>query len=400
MERFSLENIIELEAPKVLEMIQMWLILQKMLDCSPLSGEAEHRSIIWRIRNNSHDPETLRRYIRHVQTLPTYEKILSRFDYNLPFRPYCTDDPRIGQWPADKEEALRHRYIQPNFGTHAYIVLDVDHDDVWWYDCDLPQPTIRTIRKKTGRSHWLYELQNPVFTWSRAKAQPREYLNSIISGMTLQAEADSNYAGLLTKNPRHEFWIVNTWDNRYTLDELDEHIRLDTRNELKIRRKQRDKAEYSSLGRNCYLFDCGRYHAYPIAIKHKSVETLYKDVIEHIKYENALTFPRNPLPQRECEQTAWSIAKWTFPRRYKLGKRRNKTKDIGDLRRRQANSAKATNKKQREESAGNIRKAIAELEAEGRKVGADEISEKTGLNRATVYRSEAWKSYKSEIQKK
>lgn len=335
-----------------------------------------------------------------VQALSIQERILSRFEFNLPLRPYCTNNKESGIWYTSKEQALLCKYIQPNFGIHCYIPLDIDSDNVWWYDYDLPEPTMRIITPGTGRSHWLYKLQRPVFTWSKAKAKPREFLDFITCAMTIQAiAADEQYRWLLIKNPYHKHWRVETYDNRYTLAELDEHIRRDTRAELKIRRKQRDKAEYSSLGRNCFLFDCGRYYAYPIAYQHNSIESLYQDVLEQINYQNAFTFPRNLLPQRECEQIAWSIAKWTYPRRHNFSKGR-KTKDDEDLRQRQKKSAEATNQKQREESAGNIRKAIAELEAEDRKVTADQISEKTELNRATVYRSEAWKSYKSEIQKK
>ena len=325
----------------------------------------------------------------HQNRKKVQDRILSRFEFNLPFRPYCTNDKERGIWYTDKEQALLCRYIQPNFGTHSYIMLDIDSDNVWWYDCDLPEPTIRTTTKENGKSHWLYELQHPVFVWkNRARSKPIEYLNNITLAMTIQAEtADLNYTGLLTKNPCHQYWRVETWNNRYTLAELDEYIRLETRNELKIRRKQRDKAEYSSRGRNCYLFDFGRYHAYSIAIKHKNVDTLYQDVLEQINYQNALTYPGNLLPQRECEQIAWSIAKWTFPRRHNLGKGRNKTKDKGDLRQRQVKSAKTTNQKRKDKTRTRIHKAIREIEASGKKVTTAEIHRATGIAKTTIYRT-------------
>lgn len=322
---------------------------------------------------------------------PILNPILARFNYNLPLKPYCTNDfNKYGIHYTEKEQAVRHRYIQPCFGIEAYVRLDVDHDNTYWYDHDLPQPTIRTINRENGHSHWLYELKEPVYTWSRANPKIANWFKQINKGFTIQADADPGYNGLLTKNPLIDHWIVATWDNRYTLGELNECIRADTQEQLIVKRKQADKAE-SAPGRNCHLFDHGRFFAYPIAREHKLVGTLYTEILDVINQENTEEFPNNPLPSRECEQIAHSIAQWTWPRRFDF-KIPNKVKDIEDLKERQSKSAEATNQKRKDKTRETIRKAVAELEAEGQKITGTAVIKKSGLSRRTVYQhSDLWK---------
>lgn len=319
--------------------------------------------------------------------------ILSRFNGNLPPRPYCSDDPKkYGQFQAPPEKAIQKRYIQPNYKVHYYIVLDIDHYNVFWGDYDLPVPTIRTITKKSGRSHWLYELKRPVYLWDNARIKPKRWLLNLEKSFTIQAEADDGYKGNLTKNPLHPFWQVETYGNQYQLAELEEHVRKDTREQVRIRRKQEDKSEYSALGRNCHLFDHGRFYAYPIVHTHKLLESFYDSILQEILHENTMSFALNPLGTRECEGIAKSISEWTFKRKDTIGKGRNKVKSKGDLRRRQVNSAKTTHQKRKDKSRAKIYKAVAELLAEGKKVTGTALIRKSGLSRKAVYaHQDIWK---------
>lgn len=307
--------------------------------------------------------------------------ILSRFNENLPPRPNCTDDFDNGVFQAPKEKAINKRYIQPNYGVHHYIVLDIDHDNAFWGDYDLPVPTIRTITRATGRSHWLYELKTPVYLWVNARPKPMRWLLDLEKTLTIQAEADEGYKGNLTKKPLHPFWQVETYGNLYPLAELEEHVRKDTREQVQIRRKQENKSEYSALGRNCHLFDHGRFYAYPIVHTYKELESFYDSILQEILHENSVSFTNNPLGTRECEGIAKSISEWTFKRKDTIGKGRNKVKDKGDLRRRQSNSAHATNQKRKDKNRAKIYKAVAELKAEGKKITGTAIIRKSGLSR-------------------
>lgn len=243
--------------------------------------------------------------------------VFSRFYENLPLCPYYTNNFKHGIRFSNRDTAIKHRYIQPNFGLQAYLCFDLDYNGASWLDFDLPQPTIETATVGTGHCHYLYELEKPIFLWTKAHHRPIEYAKAISIAYTDHLRADKGYTGLLTKNPLNDHWLTRTYDKRYMLSELAEYVDLPSRSTS--RPPHTDRAE---LGRNCFLFETVRFEAYRIARAHKSLESLEQTINGIVDTLNAEHFKDDLLPARECEQIAYSIAKWTWERRHNFTRRR------------------------------------------------------------------------------
>ena len=240
--------------------------------------------------------------------------VLTRFFDNLPRRPYCTDNPTLGQYIHPLDRAVQRLYIEANFGISAYLIFDIDYNGASWYDFDLPQPTVTTTTPQKGTCHYCYELATPILKWQKASLKAIRYADAVTHAYTESLGADAGYSGLLTKNPLHPFWLVETYNRVYTLDELARHVELPTIGQAK------QVHETDDIGRNCAIFNTARKVAYKIAKEHESVESLKKDVWHICTEINDDLFIDDLLPDREVEGIAESIAKWTFPRRFDFGK--------------------------------------------------------------------------------
>ena len=240
--------------------------------------------------------------------------VLTRFFDNLPRRPYCTDNPTLGQYIHPLDRAVQRLYIEANFGISAYLIFDIDYNGASWYDFDLPQPTVTTTTPRKGTCHYCYELATPILKWQKASLKAIRYADAVTHAYTESLGADAGYSGLLTKNPLHPFWLVETYNRVYTLDELARHVELPTIGQAK------HVHETDDIGRNCTIFNSARKVAYKIAKEHESVESLKKDVWHICTEINGNLFIDDLLPDREVEGIAESIAKWTFPRRFDFGK--------------------------------------------------------------------------------
>ena len=302
--------------------------------------------------------------------------VLTRFINNLPRRPYCTDNPTLGQYIHPLDRAIHHLYIQPNFGISAYLIFDIDYNGVSWYDFDLPQPSITTATPQKGTCHYCYELATPILKWQKASLKAIRFADAVTHAYTETLRADAGYSGLLTKNPLHPFWLVETYNRVYTLDELACHVELPTMGQAK------KVHESDDIGRNCAIFNSARRVAYKIAKEYESVESLKKEVWRVCIEINQDSFSDDLLPDREVEGIAESIARWTFPRRFDFGV----TKRLGhdELKTTLTNNALATNKKRNDKTRQTIRNAIRSLENSGVQITVSAVAKKTGYARKTV----------------
>jgi hypothetical protein len=238
---------------------------------------------------------------------PCEPSSLALFRQRLPRKPYHTNGLEYGLLIRSAARAANARYIQPNGPTHRYwLVYDVDRSGAAldWSDRNAPPPTIVATNPDNGHAHLIYGLEVPVRTAPGAKSGPLRYAAAVDCALRALLDADESYSGLICKNPLHSHWRVMEWESSlYDLGDLDSWLDLSAYSD---RRKR--LPEYG-LGRNCNLFERLRHWAY------RAIRQGWPD------YERWLTAVQQrahgyntapePLPHREVEHTAKSVAKWT-----------------------------------------------------------------------------------------
>lgn len=239
------------------------------------------------------------------------QAVLQRFADSLPHKPYCSNDLMAGTRILPRHLALTRKYIQPQISKKliGWMIYDIDRPGAAhaWDDADLPAPTITVINPINKHAHLLYQLTAPIPTTDKARLQPIRYLNAIEHAYKLRLGADFGYAGLLTKNPMHQSWLVSANDVSYELSVLAEYVEL----------KRMDPKEARGLGRNCTIFDEVRQLSYREVHKHSSHDTFQRQVILFCHQLND-AFPM-PLAQRELGVIAKSISRWTWRHRHEVG---------------------------------------------------------------------------------
>lgn len=233
--------------------------------------------------------------------------ITAHFRKQLPFNPYCTNDPKSGLVIRVANIALTHRHIQPNQPQKlAWLIFDVDREGgaFAWEWALLPPPTIAVSNPKNGHAHLFYGLVVPVGLSALSRDAPIRLAAAIQNAFTIKLKADPGYAGLISKNPLHGNWKSIFTPALYDLHELAEYISL---------QRNKEKLEVFGLGRNCTLFDELRTWAYSWVMEYKRNGS----GIEHwcsaiqARAEKANSF-RIPLSQNEVRTVARSVAKWTW----------------------------------------------------------------------------------------
>lgn len=122
-------------------------------------------------------------------------------------------------------------------------------------------PNISAVNPENNHAHWFYGLENPVLMDSlktktgnivnpRIRKHPLRYLAAVDIGMTKLLEADPAYNKIMSKNPLHKYWEVDTWrDYLYDLPELADYV------DLTLFKDARKILPSIGYGRNCILFD-------------------------------------------------------------------------------------------------------------------------------------------------
>ena len=245
--------------------------------------------------------------------------ILDFFAASLPEKPYCTN--RLGSLIIqEKAAALKNKYIQHNSPYECYwMVYDVDrptaHFD--WQELHAPPPNITAMNKTNGHAHLFYGLHRPVLTAEynpKVHKSPIRYAASIDVAMTKKLEADPGYSKLISKNPLHDYWNVNTWKNDlYDLPLLADYL------DLEPYRDKRIDLPAIGLGRNCELFKYTAKQAYKLYRSNKFLnnEFFWYSVENYARSYNMNFTP--PLPLREVNSVVRSVIKWTAARHTQRG---------------------------------------------------------------------------------
>ena len=239
---------------------------------------------------------------------------LKNFTDYLPTRPYCTNDPHLGQTVQGKDRAINYANIQPNTsGKVVWISFDVDHNDgaTAFHRLNAPPPTLSIENPDNGHAHLLYALQAPVPRTDAARIKPMLYLAACQEGLRRKLEADPGYSGHLVKNPLHDRWHTQSYAGTYELGDFAEWFDIPKPADMKKRVRDPD---YAGLGRNCELYERLRVESYrmvrkfwlPGGFEH------FKEAL-HLRADdlNVECFA-DPLPLSEVKGLAASIARWVW----------------------------------------------------------------------------------------
>lgn len=239
---------------------------------------------------------------------------LKNFTDYLPTRPYCTNEPRLGQTVRGKETAISYTNIQPNTsGKVVFLCQDVDHSDgsTAFHRLNAPPPTLVMENPVNGHAHYIYQLHAPVPRTDAARIKPVLYLAACQEGLRRKLEADPGYSGHLVKNPLHERWNTQSYAGTYELGDFAEWFDIPKPADMKKRVRDPD---YAGLGRNCELYERLRVESYRLVRKF-----WLPGGFEHFKEAtriraedlNAECFAE-PLPLSEVKGLAASIARWVY----------------------------------------------------------------------------------------
>lgn len=189
---------------------------------------------------------------------------LEHLTKNLPRKPWCTDIKGTKLLVRPKEIAINYNYIQLNSPYYQkYLILDLDYEhslaEILFSRVGIPLPNFVTANFQGGRSHIVFELEEPIYKTNASKQKIIAFAQAIIIRLQELFDADLGYSGTLTKNPASPNWRVTELRKKpYSLYELAEKIDL-PRKDYSKRKISADEA--IGLGRNCYVF----YTACPFA---------------------------------------------------------------------------------------------------------------------------------------
>lgn len=240
------------------------------------------------------------------------KKALDLFHATAPRRPYCTDDPKDGQFSRSRESAFQHRHIQPNtVGKVSWLCFDCDQPGsaIEWQSHVAPPPTLVMENPRNGHAHLAYALEAPVPRTDAARFKPLLYLAAVNEGLRRTLRADAGYSGGLVKTPGHEAWRTTSFGGVYGLGELAEYFTLPSPAEMLRKVKN---PEFAGLGRNCLMFERLRVYGYRAVRTHWGPNGVERFVIDLENYAAELNRQGDPLPTGEVRAIAKSTARWIW----------------------------------------------------------------------------------------
>lgn len=236
---------------------------------------------------------------------------VSYFAETLPARPRCANDPAADNRIRIRSRAVGYRLVEPNTaGMVRWLMFDIDRPGAAldWEHLRVPAPTLTCQNPENGHAHLLYALTTPVARTNAARLGPLRYAEVVERSLRAALQADRGYARTLVKNPLHPHWRVNQWADAYSLGELADELTL-------IPYEKAANDEIAGLGRNCETFDLLRRHAYR-AVRDfwgPGGETRFQAHLVEVASDMQSAF-MTPLPLKEIEGIARSVARWTWKR--------------------------------------------------------------------------------------
>lgn len=230
------------------------------------------------------------------------------FKRSLSKKVYCSNDLTTGLRIRNVDAAINQRYIQHNHkNSRLWLVYDIDRPtcvDEITDDLDLPAPHFFVQNPKNNHAHLYYGLETPVHLNQNSSQKAIRFAGAVDCAMTNSMQADSQYAGLVAKNPLHEHWRTYTINSEmFSLGDLSEYLDLTQYGD------KRKSFPDVGIGRNVNLFERLRRWSY------KAIRQGWPDLDQWDRacFDRALAYnsTENPLPLSEVKATARSVAKWT-----------------------------------------------------------------------------------------
>jgi hypothetical protein len=321
--------------------------------------------------------------------------MLDNFIEALPDKVRSTDDfDLFGTKFRKKQNALKYRYVEANQFYKKFIILDLDKPGsaFLWEDRNLPPPSIVIVNPENAHSHYLYELNTPVYYTEESRRAPQKYFENVDSALTDALGADLAYVGKFVKNPLHPSWRTITHRAKYDLQEFSEYLDISShRNKIKL--------QDSLYGRNTILFHNLRLWAYQEVKLHTHYTMFQARIENHADSLNKqfVDCSDGVLPAKEVLSVAKSVGKWTWKHRFGIGdggKRRGimSLSDDLSLQEKQIRAAKFTNDVRTESIDEKIKLAIHKCKTRGFSLTSGNL-EKFGLSRST------FSKYKNSVHK-
>lgn len=302
--------------------------------------------------------------------------MLELFKESLQTKVLSTNDLGNGLKFRKKEKAIAFSHLATNQLYRKFIVLDIDQP--WsaflWEERGMPVPSLVVISPDTGRCHYLYALETPVIYTEAGRRLPQKLYEAVDLGLTRRVGADLSYVGLITKNPLHPRWKVIQHNAVYDLRQLAEYVDI-TRTKL-------DRT--NPLGRNCTLFDCLRFWAYPTVRMQTTFEP-WQAMADQKAISINCNFP-DPLPAKEVLSVAKSVGQWTWRNRFNPYKNRGimqLEKDM-PLHYKQVLAGKYSSQKEASNTLTKLLTVAKEMQFKGQKITQPELVKSSNLSRFAV----------------
>lgn len=290
-----------------------------------------------------------------------------------------------------KRNASKYPHIQYNHLSGVnYIAIDIDNDVFNTLEETNLNPNLVVANSRNNKAHCYFRLNEFVGTTANSSFKAQKAMRLLQNSLNNYMDGDKAFNGMQAKNPLHSDYRVLSFSNQgYDFDELfdnipDEHIYI-----YKPEIVETKESVYAP-GRNSYIFEVTRQHAYKQKALCSSIEQLFKEVDNYAKIANGnLT---EPLDLNEIKHIVKSITKFTW-NKYTGGDGKNRGvlnlaaygHDL-TLQDKQVIGANHTNKTQRENTEQLLNDCLVELQAQGKKATQKAVAELSGKSLKTVKR--------------
>lgn len=262
-----------------------------------------------------------------LRSIPFYKE-------KIPNKTRCSEDKRFQLELFDKEFALQFPYIQENIPSYINIIdFDLDYEDsaFAWQAKDLQAPSLVLVNKTNGHSRYKYILEEGI-PWNK-KTRATSKLFYDVTGFykdIISADKITFKQKNLCPNALHKNYDLALEGNVVSLSQMAEC--------LEGRRYKKEHSgvfilkpfvEYVRYGRNCTLFEYGRFFGYNVTKEANSLGDLKFMILQELKVKNETDIPfffPKPLPAGELQSIARSISKYCWNHKdYVI----QKTKNVG-----------------------------------------------------------------------
>jgi hypothetical protein len=324
------------------------------------------------------------------------EELRERFFSKLATKPYCSFKKRADKIRI-KSIAFKHPYVQTN-PPHlcAWLVFDCDHDQLKTFEeAGLPAPNMICIDKKT-KFHHIYYAVKDVYTTSKARTKPLNWLAAIQRTYCFHLNADIKYVGLIAKNPFHSDWeTIFFHSNVYDLEELSSYKKLIPKPRSVATDLTSADTSLEGYSRHCHLFDMLRWWSYRNINKYEP-EPFIDAVLDVALRMNKNLIP--PLLFSSVKSTAKSVSKYTERRRDSFEKKYERTIGLNpelDLKTKQSLGAAYSSDIKANKTRFKIIASYKLLVSLGKKPTQSAVSEHSKVSLRTVKYN--WKAVKNGI---